>query len=154
MNVAFVVVIIVVSSGLFSYGQEKPKSVVLPESAVQRLTQPCSRPGPPKFEETWLPAQNDVRQVEAMLSQISRLRSDSGIEGKQISEPEEYYRQHVGVVVEGRKLIYVNAICEEHPPEHWQDTVQDVCDGGCNWEVVYDTVTEKFSDLEMNGVGY
>jgi hypothetical protein len=147
------IAITLLSFGIASQAQVKTKSVVLPESAAQQLTHPCSRPGPPKFEGTWLPGQPDVQGMESRLSYISRLRSRGGIEGQRIAKPEKYYRQYVGIIVKGRKLIYVNSICDENPSEFWRDTPQDVCDGGCNWGVLYDTVSRKFSDLAMNGVG-
>jgi hypothetical protein len=133
------------------YGQAKNRSVVLPEHVTQHLAL-CSRPGPPKFDSTWHPTEVDVRKMESRLSRVSRLRSQGGLDGVQIQRPSHYYRQYVGIRVGERKLIFINAFCDETPPSYWQDRLVDVCDGGCSWGVVYDTVTGEFSDLEINGI--
>src|SRR5262245_9073610 len=134
-------------------GQDKDRSVVLPEAAAQKIAQLCSRPGPPEFESAWKPADDDIRKMESQLSRISRLRSKSGIEGERIERPELYHRQYVGIVVAKRKLIYINAFCVDKPPSYWRESIVDVCDGGCPWGVVYDIEEGTFSDLEMNGIG-
>lgn len=133
--------------------QNKKPAVVLPESAAQQITRPCSRPGPPKFEGTWTPTDADVQAMEARLKRISRLRSKSGIGGARIEHPDRYYRQYVGIIVGKRKMIYINALCVDEPPSFWRERPVIACDGGgCFWGVVYDIVTGKFSRLELNGV--
>jgi len=134
-------------------GHDKNRSALLPESAAQQITQLCSRPGPPKFDGTWKPTEDDINKMESQLSRVSRLRSKSGIEGMHIERPERYYRQYVGIIVTKRKLIYINAFCDDKPPSYWQERIVDVCDGGCSWGVVYDIEHGKFSDLELNGIG-
>ena len=138
--------------GSFPILQKKSRSVVLPEGTAEQAKQLCSRPGPPKFDGTWKPTESDVQRMESHLSRISRLRSKSGIEGAHIENPERYYRQYIGIVVENRKLIFINAFCDDKPPESWREMLVDVCDGGCSWGVVYDIVTAEFSHFEMNGV--
>jgi len=133
-------------------GQGKNRSVVLPETAAQQIARLCSREGPPKFDGAWMPTDDDIRKMESQLSRISRLRSKGGIEGARIERPEGYYRQYVGIVIANRKFIYINAFCDDKPPSNWQDSIVDVCDGGCSWGVVYDIEKVAFSDLEMNGI--
>jgi len=132
--------------------QDKTRSVILPEKAAQQISQLCSREGPPKFDSAWTPTDDDIRKMESQLSRISRLRSKGGIEGARIERPERYYRQYVGIVVAKRKLIYINAFCDEKPPSVWKESIVDVCDGGCSWGVVYDIEKGTFSDLEVNGI--
>jgi hypothetical protein len=91
--------------------------------------------------------------MEARLSRISRLRTRSGIAGVRIEHPDRYYRQYLGIIIDGHKAIFINAFCAEKPSEFWRETLIDVCDGGCSWGVVYTVATGKFSHLEMNGVG-
>jgi hypothetical protein len=128
------------------------RSVVLPESTAQRLSQLCSRPGPPAFEGTWLPSESDVKVMESNFSKIASLKSSSGYLGAQIKHPEKYNRQYVGIIIKEKKWIYINGICNDDPPEWWKEKLIDVCDGGCNWGVIYNTATREFSNLEMNGV--
>jgi hypothetical protein len=91
--------------------------------------------------------------MESHLSRIAGLRTESGIIGVRIEYPDRYYRQYLGIIVKNRKFIYINAFCDDPPPDYWQECVVDVCDGGCHWGVVYDITTGKFSQLEMNSFG-
>ena len=90
--------------------------------------------------------------MESRLSRIARLRTRSGIIGVRIKHPERYYRQYLGIISKNRKFIFINALCDDKPPDSWRERLSDVCDGGCSWGVVYDVATGKFSHLEMNGV--
>ena len=49
-------------------------------------------------------------------------------------------------------MLFINAFCDDTPPEFWREVLIDTCDGGCSWGVVYNVATGKFSYLEMNGV--
>lgn len=138
---------------------EGTRSTVLPESAAQLLAHPCSRSGPPRFEKSWRPTRADIQALESRLDRISLLRSAGLIRGEQIENPSRYYRQYVGLVVGGRKLIYLNAFCKK--PEDvvvrqggdWRQNPIDVCDGGdCFWSAVYDPNSGEFSDLQVNGI--
>ena len=70
----------------------------------------------------------------------------------QIEHPDRYYRQYLGINIDDHKFIFINAFCDDKPPETWSESLIDVCDGGCSWGVVYDVATGQFSHLEMNGV--
>jgi len=132
--------------------QIKTRWTLLPETEADHAKQLCSRPGPPKFQATWKPTESDIQTMESRLSRISRLRTRSGIVGVQIEHPDRYYRQYLGIIIDGHKFIFINAFCDDKPPEFWRETLIDVCDGGCSWGVVYTVATGKFSHLEMNGV--
>ena len=133
--------------------QTKTLWTLLPENQADRARQLCSRPGPPKFQGTWKPTNADIQTMESRLSRISKLRTESGILGVQIEHPDRYYRQYLGIIVDGRKFIFINAFCDDKPSESWHEFLVDVCDGGCSWGVVYDVTAGEFSHLEMNGVG-
>ena len=126
--------------------------VLLPETEADHAKQPCSRPGPPKFNGTWKPTQKDIQTIESRLQRIARLRTRSGIIGLQIKHPARYYRQYLGIIINNRKFIFVNAFCDDTAPEFWREVLIDACDGGCSWGVVYNVATGRFSHLEMNGV--
>jgi hypothetical protein len=134
-------------------------STVLPESAAQLLAHPCSRSGPPRFEKTWFPTPAEVQALESRLDRISSLRSVGLVQQQRIENPSQYHRQYVGIVVGERKLIYINAFCDN--PEDvvvrqggdWRQHPIDVCDGGdCFWSAVYDPLSGEFSDLQVNGI--
>lgn len=137
----------------FAQGQARAKSVLLPSSEAQNVTKLCSRGGPAKVKGSWEPMKAELDALESRLPRIAKLRSIGGLDGIQIKHPNHYYRQYVAIIVEGRKLIYINGICQDEPPSNWHERLSDVCDGGCNWGVVYDPSTGQFSDLQTNGVG-
>ena len=150
-SIGFTSLVLLLCSTLL--GQTKTRFVVLPESAADQVKQLCSRPGPPSFDGVWKPTEADIRAMESRLSRIADLRTESGIIDVRIKHADRYSRQYVGVIIENRKFIFINAFCDDSPPTYWRERVVDVCDGGCSWGVVYDVETGKFSHLEMNGIG-
>src|SRR5437660_6247201 len=121
--------------------QTKTRGTLLPETEADRAKQLCSRPGPPKFQGTWKPTDTDIQTMESRLSRISRLHTRSGNVGIQIEHPNRYYRQYLGIVIDNRRIIFINAFCDDKPPETWREFLIDMCDGGCSWGVVYDVAT-------------
>src|SRR5215510_893772 len=137
--------VLILLAVLLSVAQTNTRSTLLPETEADRATQLCSRPGPPKFQGTWKPTDNDIQSMESRLSRISRLRTQSGIAGVKIQHPDRYYRQYLGIMIDGRKFVFINAFCDDKPPETWRELLVDVCDGGCSWGVVYDVAKGEFS---------
>jgi hypothetical protein len=136
----------------FAAAQRK-KSVLLPPSEAKKLTQPCSRPHAPDFDDTWVPTADDIKLMESKLSRISRLRAKCCMEGAQVRDLGHFYMQYVGIVVSGKKVIYISAFADDRPPEYWKQNAVTVCDGGVDWGVLYDPATQQFSDLAVNGIG-
>lgn len=94
----------------------------------------------------------DVDAIEEALSKGNYLSSKLTSAQIQEKEPRQYYRRYVGVVVAGRRLIYINGMCVK-PPSYWRRALVNVCDGGaCFWGVFYDPSTGEFSQFEMNGM--
>jgi len=131
---------------------ERKPYVLLSENEARAVSMHCSRSGPQKVTGSWRPINAQLEILESNLQGISMLRGKKGgLPGAQVKEPSRYYRQYVGVIVESRKLIYVNAICSE-PPSDWTSHLADMCDGSeCAWGVLYDPATREFFDLQMNG---
>ncbi len=104
---------------------------------------------------TWKPSMADIYYVEASLRQVSTLKAtnwpaDSGI---RIDHPERYFRQYVGVIWKGKKLIYVNALCNATFIGYWRETLVRIMDGGtCYWQAFYDPALGTFTALTINGV--
>ena len=91
------------------------------------------------------------------------------------------YRQYVGVVHDGRRTIYLNAVpvssvrsetqlyaelkAKNHPAlsglpsyldheDYWRERAIVICDGGsAYWGIEYDPQTKKFMNYSANGVG-
>jgi hypothetical protein len=84
------------------------------------------------------------------------------IRGERLREINSYFRQYAGVIVAGRKLIYINAFpaseFDNGPPQivrsAWKEEPFKACDGGSSfWGVLYDPSRRSFSDLAFNGIG-
>ena len=89
--------------------------------------------------------------MESRIDKIADLKSKGGMVGVRIKDPRQTYRQYVGILIGGQRYVYINGICQK-PNSDWHDRLQDVCDGGCNWGVLYNVQTGSFSDLETNGI--
>ena len=130
--------------------QAGPHWVLLPASAAPEAARQCSR-GAPQVLGGWSPTAEDVAGIEQRLPAIARL--EGGINGRSIrvEHPELSYRQYVGVLVGGQRLIYVNAVGGPFS-KYAQQHVEIVCDGGSSfWGVLYDPATGRFFDLATNG---
>ena len=100
---------------------------------------------------SWEPTVGDIEKVESRLSRVSKLQSQIG---EFIANPSSYYRQYIGIIAGGRKLIYVNAFDYGMLPSNWRKRLVDICDGGTSaWGVLYDPKTGEFSELATNGRG-
>ena len=124
--------------------------ILLPASAAPEAAKQCSR-GAPQVQGGWTPNPQDIAGLEQRLPAIARLEGGFTGHSIHIEHPELAYRQYVGVVVAGHRLIYVNAVrgpFEKYAREH----VEVVCDGGSPfWGVLYDPATGRFFDLQTNG---
>ena len=70
--------------------------------------------------------------------------------GKTVADPEKYFMQYVGIVLNGKKLIYINAFPDPGPDGYWKEHTISICDGGNSWGVLYDPTTGQFFDLAIN----
>lgn len=104
---------------------------------------------------TWQPTQMDIEGLEASLLQVSNLRAENwpGNSPIAIGHPEQYYRQYVAIIRKGRKLVYINAFCDDIPVSYWRAQLVLINDGGtCCWQALYDPLKREFSGLRINGV--
>ena len=128
------------------------RSAILPASAAERTLKLCSRSRPADVDGSWEVPESVVRLLEADLPKLSRLKaSGCCYVGGRVRDPGSYYRQYVGVLVRGRKLIYINAYRNVEGPGLTIVPV-GVCDGGdAYWGALYDPESRRFSDLAING---
>jgi hypothetical protein len=141
-------------AGCSSIVVEPGRSVVLEPEAVSAFSKMCSRPGIPDFTATWQPDQTAINSLEADLARLHRLRAEGCcILGASVGDVNRYYRQYVGIVSGGRRLIYVNAYAADESTRLESKPVNDWCDGGdAFWGVLYDVETRRFSELAFNGI--
>ncbi len=120
--------------------------VTRPVVAAQVLDT-CSRssPGrePGRVTGYWAPSRQQVEQLEAQLPSLEA----------QVPKAADFDRQYVGIEMDGRQLIYLNAF---HLPDDADiDPARDairVCDGGAQfWGAVFDPASGRFSDVQFNG---
>lgn len=125
---------------------------VLDAALAEATVNQCSRVNP-AIEGSWNPSESDIGLLERHLPDLLELPSTACCNpGARLSALDAYHRQYVGVLVGGRRLIYVNAF----PVAHAEDTRVpfEVCDGGASfWGVLFDPETAAFSDLAFNGEG-
>ena len=110
-----------------------------------------------EVEGFWTPTVQDVGRAEAALPAAAREHAP------ELTVPfERYYRQYVGIVDEGRRLLYVNMIHEaffaqerEAGDDDRQDprTVLLVVDDGGDWfvEGFFDPASDTFTQLWVHG---
>ena len=145
-----VAVILIVNAN--AYAQEKKPFALLPDGAAHDVARLCSRENLSNVDGSWRPTKPDIELLESRLVDISRLRSKGAVKGIHISQPGRYYRQYIAVVVDGHKLIYVNAFSNK-PPSSWRTRFVDICDSGTSeWAVLYDPANGYFADLQTNAI--
>ena len=118
---------------------------IIAEDRAPEVLKQCSRPTP-QATGFWTPDEQVVAQAESHLDQITRLPGN-------INEPRRYLRQYVGVVVEEKRVLYINAGADRR---HLKDATDPLvmCDGGRGyWGAVFDPDLGEFQDLKINGLG-
>lgn len=101
---------------------------------------------------TWQPTEAEIGGLEASLPLISYLRAENWSPRYHVSidHPQNYFRQYVPVLRKGKKLIYINAFCEQTPD--WRQRFAVILDGGtCCWQALYDPTAHAFLTLTING---
>jgi hypothetical protein len=101
---------------------------------------------------SWSPSPAEIEDLESKLSQISEHKI-RGWESTtiRIEHPEKYFRQYVGVKHHGKRVIYINAFCDDPPSSDWRTRLYVVIDGDVGyWHAFYDPDKKTFSDLTIN----
>jgi hypothetical protein len=103
----------------------------------------------------WTPALQDVRVFESGLPDYLRTL-------KPPEEPDlyrivpDYKRQYEGLVLDGRRVLFVFFRCPSHTDDdyesEWSKHPMIVQDGGkCYFDIRFDIVTREYSELTFNG---
>lgn len=133
---------------------------VMADSLMPGLLTQCSRRAPDRraVQGYWRPTPDQVASLERGLAPLLR---DSLGDGPQNgwfrSHLFIYRRQYAGLVLNGRKIIYVNGFTMplgtvEVDSTRWRETVNVICDGGKGvFGVEYDPATRQFRNLAFNG---
>ena len=125
----------------------QPRVTILHANHAHDLLEQCSRPTPDGISAGWDIPPKLATQIETDLPKLA-----NKIPGH---NPHVFFRQYVGIVQSGKRLVYINAFAPntlEKRDDSWKSKPTGACDGGDQfWGVVYDPAARTFSDLEFNG---
>lgn len=101
-------------------------------------------------KDTWTPDKSEILKLEEGLE--SYLKKAAARRSPNLwSKLAKYKRQYVGLMRKGRKVIFANFFCDAFDLD-WKTRPVSVEDGGdCFFNVVYDSGSATFSDLQING---
>jgi hypothetical protein len=103
--------------------------------------------------EYWTPSDKDILALEKGLRAYLQNNPDRFYEEIPVWERlDEYDRQYIGIVLDGKRIIYANYFCD-HAEMDWRKDFVFVMDGGdCFFQFKYDVDSAEFFDLQVNGV--
>ena len=109
--------------------------------------------GNDQIAEYWTPTESDIRALENGLSTYLENNPDRFNEHTPVWERlDEYNRQYIGIILDGKKIIYANYFCDSSGMD-WRKDFVFVLDGGdCYFQFKYDPNSGEFFDLQVNGV--
>jgi len=100
----------------------------------------------------WTPSQADVIALESGLNNYLQSVATRFPQGPPSEERlSEYHRQYLGIIEEGRRVIYANYFCEDGNQD-WENQFVMVQDGGiCFFQLKFEVGTSRYYDLQING---
>jgi len=117
------------------------------------VLQLCSRSGPVDVQGSWDVPAEVTAALESDLHKLSGLKANGCcFLGGRISSPESYFRQYIGLVVGGERVVYINAFKSAVGHPTWRVSPVGVCDGGSDyWGALYHPESRRFDELAING---
>jgi hypothetical protein len=141
------------------------RGTILSESEGLRGVRQCSRRTPGPVQGLWTPDAAIIATLEPVLASALH----GALERASPSKPPpvlpagaaaparftavEYYRQYSGLIIGGRRVVYVNGFRSGRtPPANWQTVAPRTCDGGLSFfGAEFDVETGTITDLSFNG---
>ena len=124
---------------------------------------------PQQVNEYWMPTKEDIILLEKLLPEYIK-KNSSTLCTDLDKDLSKYKRQYGGLIINGRKIIYVSAVqaYDESPEDaslashhsagyeplktiqiSWES--MSICDGGCSsWGIEFDVKSNQFLHLEIN----
>lgn len=101
--------------------------------------------------EYWTPAEADIRAVENGVGAFLQKNESAFYTDTPVWERlDDYNRQYIGIVADGKQIIYANYFCAFS--ENWKQEFVFVADGGaCYFQFQYDVERDEFMNLQVNG---
>ena len=148
-----------------------PYLVIVPRSVTPDLLDQCTRHVPQGLEGTWNPTPGHARRIENLFRQrfdtatwclTNYPPSDPPLRGA--IDFEHYALQLGGVILQGRRFIYVNGLprwlvrtegrsLKDLPPEaaSWHHKAVGGCDGGAEFfGILYDPAADTLGRIDFN----
>ena len=165
MNRSIPFILIFIVSSVFADCQSpvfKPSFSVAFDSVYgPALLGQCSRCVPKGINGFWTTTSTDMQALENYFRNIDSLTTKEqqcGVINASISRLERYAFQYIGVMINGRRFIYINAF----PANEVEDLKKNHADpskyplimrdgGDYYWGALFDIETNQFSDLAFNG---
>jgi hypothetical protein len=123
--------------------------IVLPKEQLPQLFSQCSRQAPHPTEILGVPTDEEIRNLELPLQ---RYIAEIYEAGEPAPPNITFARQYVAYRVGSNTKIYGNFFPATLVLAHPKGQATVVCDGGpAFWGIVYDPLSKKFEQLEMNG---
>lgn len=143
------------------YSYKPEYSTTLDSSKGSAIINQCSRAVPQKISAFWNPMQSDIEKIEKNFKKLLSLKALACcLIGYKLDSLNGYIIQYVGVIINKKKYIYVNAFNAGSNDyltrffKNWKTEPIIACDGGRGfWGVLYDIDNSTFEQLAFNGVG-
>ena len=133
---------------------------VLPHDQALTFARPrlCNRPAPGPVTGTWVPDPDTIRRLELVLAVELQTAIDIQSDPNRRLLAVDYYRQYAGLVIGGRRIVYVNGLhrysVEQNQSSSWRTVAGHACDGGLRFfGAEYDVETGVVSKIFFNGGG-
>lgn len=104
--------------------------------------------------EYWTPAENEVLTLEKGLGTYLQNNPDDRFGNQEApiwERLDQYNRQYIGIMLDGKQIIYANYFCHSLETD-WRKNFVFVLNGGdCFFQFKYDVNSAEFFDLLING---
>ncbi len=134
------------------------RGTVLPAGSAADIVRQCSRGTPGPVDGVWTPTSADIVALDRALAPVLvDALKHSSIPDSLRPPISRYYRQYAGLVVGGKRIIYVNGFDDDilhayTDSTEWHRTPIVVCDGGEGFfGAEYDPSSLQVRHFQFNG---
>lgn len=140
--------------------EESPYIVVTSAGLIRSHILGSSFREKPNIDGVWVPKSKDIQNLENMLPQLNAIEFDSLNGPASLALPvDQYYRVYMGVIIDSKKMIYINAMSYDETGGLNVDYSRDAtkvsgfgrvhCGNYC-WGGIYDPYRKVFEDLRVD----
>ena len=159
MRLNAILAIIFVFSGCSSFQLNPGYSTLFPGHEARDVADACWPGVLAGIEDEWDPTAEVITQMETLLKDLNKAIARTGCtvsgEPKDINR---FRRQYFGVVLSGRRVVFINAFDLEIGNGQSNGKPNKMCaavnDGYCSfWSAIYDPETQMFEKLKFAALG-